>query len=1223
MRPSHLFVLCLLVARLSAQFGPAQIVFESAVGEPYFVHASDLDGDGAVDVVTDYQNENILAWQRNLGAGLWDAPHVISALCPNYATWRPADVDSDGDIDILFKEGTSPSVISWLENDGAGAFGVYHSILDSSGLVAAVDVGDVDSDGDQDLLYSAATTLSWLPNDGSGNFGTPLLVDSLPAVATEILSEDLDSDGDEDLLVIRDYETVVYENISAGVFSDSPLITGMDHLAIRLRLANVDMDGLPDIVATIDNGNLEVAWSRNLGNLLYGTSQVIPGMASSVLLPIEATDLDGDGDADLLPSTGSTWERNDGTGDSWTHMVIDTLTPSMHACAADLEQDGDADVLMVRGGTIWSFTNSGEGIIAFSSLLPSLLSVNSINSVDVDGDELIDLVSSSRYHSNIGWYKNMGSAGFAPQRTIAPTDVEALDFADIDNDGLIDPVVAVNNSVAWYRNEGGGAFGLPDSIGPYTGLAFATGLDCDDLDADGDIDVAIVMDAGTIDHVLCYMNDGTGGFTSASVVSNQVQTPVSVRIADLDEDGDQDLLVSSLGEGKIIWFQNNGFGSFSGALLVAMVSSDFTTAFDVDADGDEDVVSSSYAGIQWFQNSGDGVFGTAVQTIPNCGNDKDLRPCDVDSDGDLDIVTVSLGVPAWLENEGGLLSAPQIMDSQFAGPLVATGDFDNDVDVDVAAVKTFGISRVCWFENFFGSPYRIEGRIFVDNDANGSFTIGDHGVEWAPIISAPMASIPLSDQDGSYIVYADSGTYVFQPALPSYWSSDPANRWVPLTADEPVSPGNDFILSALLDTSIIIPGLTRNGAPCGDTTSMWVSFANQGTRIEHGSVVLTLDNELAFVSSEPSPTALSGNTITWDFDSLLFFEIGVIHLTVQLPGSNLVGDTLIDHVSIIALDDLDDTTHVFSTDQTRIHGCSFDPNDKQASPAGIGELGILPVTTDQLDYTIRFQNTGTDTAYSVVIQDQLDVPLDRSSVHVLGYSSPPTHVQVEQDGGLLVRFDNILLPDSGADVSGSQGFITFRIGLQEGLPNFTEIINTAGIYFDNNDAVVTNTTINTLVDCDLFTATIGWFDIDLLQASDADGFQWFLDGDSLIGENEEFLTISIPGSYTVATSSIYGCSSVSEPYQVIALGTKLREGYALYLAPNPTSNGTVLVIPAGGPRIGRLEVFDGQGRMLRSSSGLEGIRIPVPVEGLARGIYFTRALTLDGTALPILRLIID
>ncbi len=143
---------------------------------------------------------------------------------------------------------------------------------------------------------------------------------------------------------------------------------------------------------------------------------------------------------------------------------------------------------------------------------------------------------------------------------------------------------------------------------------------------------------------------------------------------------------------------------------------------------------------------------------------------------------------------------------------------------------------------------------------------------------------------------------------------------------------------------------------------------------------------------------------------------------------------------------------------------SFDPNDKAVSPGGVTGQHYTP-TRSRLDYVIRFQNTGTDVAYKVVVADTLSADLDVSTLQ-LGSVSHPYAVKVSGKGRpvLTFTFNNIMLPDSNANEPKSHGYIQFSIRPKADLPEKTRIENFADIFFDYNEPVRTNTTFNTLYD---------------------------------------------------------------------------------------------------------------------------------------------------------------
>ncbi|MDO6388766.1 IPT/TIG domain-containing protein [Pontibacter sp. BT731] len=143
---------------------------------------------------------------------------------------------------------------------------------------------------------------------------------------------------------------------------------------------------------------------------------------------------------------------------------------------------------------------------------------------------------------------------------------------------------------------------------------------------------------------------------------------------------------------------------------------------------------------------------------------------------------------------------------------------------------------------------------------------------------------------------------------------------------------------------------------------------------------------------------------------------------------------------------------------------SYDPNDKLVTPVGRTEEFYTPTNT-ALKYKIRFQNTGTDVAYRIVVVDTLSEHLDLSTLQ-LGATSHPSRVEVSGKGQpvLTWTFDNIMLPDSTANEPGSHGYVQFSIKPKVDLAEKTLVENFADIFFDFNSPIRTNVTQNRIFD---------------------------------------------------------------------------------------------------------------------------------------------------------------
>ncbi len=139
---------------------------------------------------------------------------------------------------------------------------------------------------------------------------------------------------------------------------------------------------------------------------------------------------------------------------------------------------------------------------------------------------------------------------------------------------------------------------------------------------------------------------------------------------------------------------------------------------------------------------------------------------------------------------------------------------------------------------------------------------------------------------------------------------------------------------------------------------------------------------------------------------------------------------------------------------------AYDPNDKTGFPLGYGTSNYIDQGQD-IEYLIRFQNTGTDTAFNVVIRDTLSPLLDVTSVRP-GASSHDYSFDITNGNVLTFNFNNIMLPDSNVNEPASNGFVKFKIAQIPELPLESEIYNSAAIYFDFNAPIITNQTLHTI-----------------------------------------------------------------------------------------------------------------------------------------------------------------
>jgi uncharacterized repeat protein (TIGR01451 family) len=165
----------------------------------------------------------------------------------------------------------------------------------------------------------------------------------------------------------------------------------------------------------------------------------------------------------------------------------------------------------------------------------------------------------------------------------------------------------------------------------------------------------------------------------------------------------------------------------------------------------------------------------------------------------------------------------------------------------------------------------------------------------------------------------------------------------------------------------------------------------------------------------------------------------------------------------------DDKATTIDVDCQIIQG-AFDPNDKIGYPTGFKNDHFVAQNQD-IEYKIRFQNTGTDTAFTVVVRDTISDKMDISSIE-FGASSHKYEAEIYGKGILKFTFNNINLVDSFKNEPKSHGFIQYRIKQKKDLPWGSKVYNSAGIYFDFNDPVLTNQTLHTVGAREIISAVV-------------------------------------------------------------------------------------------------------------------------------------------------------
>ena len=357
----------------------------------------------------------------------------------------------------------------------------------------------------------------------------------------------------------------------------------------------------------------------------------------------------------------------------------------------------------------------------------------------------------------------------------------------------------------------------------------------------------------------------------------------------------------------------------------------------------------------------------------------------------------------------------------------------------------------------------IKGNIFNDGNENGIKDIGEQGVFGHLVCLNSGMKITYTNDNGDFYFLTDTGLQAVKYIPQQYWYETTNNYYyyVALDSLNQLVDTLDFAVKSRVNVNDVSVYITGSPTRANFGTHYWLSYKNWGTVTENGTIEFQYDPLLTYNASTPLiPVSHLGNTLTFAYDTLGPGVQRMLRVDFQVPGVQNLEDTLHSFAMItpLVLDTF--VTNNYDTLQQVITG-SYDPNDKTVSPAGYEQWGF--VEHDQrLTYTIRFQNTGTDTAFTVVIRDTLDADLDIETFVVEAYSHPVT-CHLHSGYELFFTFQNILLPDSNVNEPESHGFIRYSISPKLGLADGTTATNTSYIFFDYNPAVVTNTTLNTFV----------------------------------------------------------------------------------------------------------------------------------------------------------------
>ena len=1056
----------------------------------------DLNEDNYKDLLT-IQNSTLFWFEYDPNTDQILEPQSILTLNAAPTQTMEVDLNPSAPFEALILEGGNLSLLE-ISVDLASPQATI-STIDGISDVSVFGWGDIDLDNNEDLITFGNNTVKWAPriNDDPLEFGAEVLVDNDISGILQLGAGFIDNSAAVDIWAAQTYvagglpdnRAFYYKgtDLNGTTWSNPKNMVNADGRMEGIEFIDLDEDG--DLDLLIDDADAGPSFSEVEDFEYMPPIRLFPVQDNSELYKGDIElfeDLNGDGKPDILfsristfaitPSTTLRWYSNDFLNSGLfqpSPMITHNLRNIYEMNAGDFDQDGDLDIVGAYGRNYNGWPPYDERIIIYEYLAD-------LNTYTIS-------TSQNYYPTSDGSEPYYRASG---------------EFIDIDEDGDLDVLYQINWVIGWLENlDGEGTMSSPQIIGTIgSNNNSFFGILLDDFNNDGLLDIAA-------EDRLFINQPNSSAFTyvDANPGSNNYKWFATI---DFEGDGDRDLILSrnnSNLNGANVIFNMDGMGTtWDTEIAPSPDIYEYTSLFefetiDIDGDGDEDIIykdafASTFPDFYIFENLGAGnytVEPSLVAEYPLFGIDDsgsggsgvtEIYVADFNGDGLDDFLSGKNGVNnqfIFLNTPGQLLMPPPIMvaPSDF---IVTMGvqDMDEDGNPDVLAKDLGRTGDLVWSRNKindgpFDLPVVIPYIVYADIDSSQTYN---------PQIDDlyPNASVRIVDQNvQGFSGDSGIGTLLLEDEGIYTLALDVPNGFEQTSLPVEYEINTDTLGQQVYEFGIYTPQFAYDGAitynfgipRCEQPVNHVFKAINEGTKPVDiwikACFTYNLNEPLAdptFPNTQPDSTT-SDNCFLWYFEDVPAngSASGVLDLVMPefIPDLNQIISWEFDAWFY----DLGTLWWSESTNFEYVVICGYDPNDKQVRPFRDSTHNYFVASDEEFEYVIRFQNTGTDTAFNIRVSDTLDQKLDWDSFQPLG-ASHDYSVQLDLNEGIVdFFFPDIMLPDSNVNLLGSQGYLIYRIRPQANLNEGDIIENRAGIYFDFNPPIITNTVFSTFTQC--------------------------------------------------------------------------------------------------------------------------------------------------------------